>query len=79
MLLFAQEGVERMGRRKNSSALVSPERVAAQLLRYSHERLADNDYAPGLGDLIRLIQYRRGLPEQRRSRLVAGWVRDERH
>ena len=68
-----------MGRRKNRSTLVSPGRAVAQLLRYSDERLADNDYAPGLGDLIRLIQYRRELPELRQSRLVAGWVRDERH
>jgi hypothetical protein len=79
MLLFAQEGVERMGRRKNNSMLVSPERAVAQLLHYSDERLADRDYAPGLGDLIRLIQYRRELPQQGQCRLIAGWVRDERH
>jgi hypothetical protein len=68
-----------MGRRKNNSRLVSPERAVAQLLHYSDERLADRDYAPGLGDLIRLIQYRRELPQQGQCRLIAGWVRDERH
>jgi len=68
-----------MGRRKNNSMLVSPERAVAQLLHYSYERLAEKDYAPGLGDLVRLIQYRRGMPRQRQARLIAGWVRDERH
>ena len=68
-----------MGRRKNNLKLVSPEGAVAQLLHYSYERLAEEDYAPGLGDLIRLIQYRRQLPQQRRSRLIAGWVSDERH
>jgi len=68
-----------MGWRKNNSRLVSPERAVAQLLHYSYERLAEKDYAPGLGDLIRLIQYRRQLPQRRQSRLIAGWVRDERN
>ena len=68
-----------MGRRKNNSILVSPERAIAQLLHYSNERLAEQDHAPRLGDLIRLIQYRRGMPQRRKSRLIAGWVRDEKH
>jgi hypothetical protein len=79
MLLFTQERVERMRRRKNNSTRVSPERVIVQLLRCFHESLANEDYAPGLGDLIRLIHYRRGLPERRQGRLFAGWVRDEKY
>jgi len=68
-----------MRRRKNNSTRVSPERVIVQLLRYFQESLANEGYAPGLGNLIRLIQYRRGLPEGRQGRLIAGWVRDEKY
>lgn len=76
MLLFAQEGLERMRGPQSTDQTESPATALEQVLRYFGEQLARADYAPGLGDLVRLIQFREELQDSEPVTIVAGWVRE---
>ena len=75
MLLFAQEGLERMGGPQSTDQTESPGDALEQVLQHFEGQFSAEDYAPGLSDLVRLILFRRDLEESGPVTLLAGWVR----
>ena len=76
MLLFAQEGLERMRGPQSTDQTESSANALEKVLRYLAEQLAKEDYAPGLSDVVRLIQFRHDREHHEPVTIRAGWVRE---
>jgi hypothetical protein len=76
MLLFAQEGLERVASRRHNSRPAGSSAATERVFRCLEKHLKDPDYVPGFADLIRLIKFRQELGETRQVRIRVGWVQD---